>query len=246
MLNLFMIKLYQKIESIFKYSDKVIEILFLITFSLYIISITLHHSNMMSIFLISNFVSKTIKYSLLAMVFLCAYSIITLEFNIKSTLILLLLGLLLLFNYYKCHDGRLILIYCAVVSAKDYNYNKIIKISFMCVLLSFLSVLIFRFLNLIPDISEEMSRENGIVRHGLGFYVANVSGYNLVTIVLLYIAYKKSNISILSIVVILLSNIIIYYFTRTRFPFMCVNIAILLYFLIKFNLIKTRQVAKTT
>lgn len=232
-------KILNKMLSVF---DKIFEGIFIIVFILYIISITLHHSNIFSMSIPHFLILKTIKYTLYTFVLITAYSIITLQFNFKSTIIIILIGVLLLINYVHCRDGRLVLIYCAVISAKNYNYEKLIKIAFFSIMFSCILVLLCRLLNVIPDISEDMSRNNGIVRHGLGFSVANVSGYNLTAMVLLYISYKKESIKILNLILFAITNMVIFYFTNTRFPFILINLAIILYLLLKYHYLNINNI----
>ena len=101
--------------------DNIFEILFTIIFILYIVSITLHHSNIYSLNILHILISKTIKYTLYAFVLTAIYNIITLQFNLKATIIIIIIGVLLFINYVLCRDGRLVLIYCAVISAQSYN-----------------------------------------------------------------------------------------------------------------------------
>lgn len=227
-------KILSKLENIYKWTDCSVEVLVLLSLAFYIIGISLNFSNVMMFPIFSTISKILIRLSFAFIILTTGYTIVTYQFDLKVSLFLIVLGILLIINYYFARDGRLLQIYCYCISAKNINPKKILRVALISISLTLMFVLILRIFNVIPDIRDYMTRSDGAIRYGLGFYVANVTSYHYLTIVLLYIYQRCEKVNLPEIIIMFVINFIIFSFTKTRNSFIATNMAILLVLILNY------------
>ena len=224
----------KSLDKLFKKTDIIVEILVMASIAFYIIGISFNYSTAMSFPIAARIARLLIRSSFALVIFTTMYTILTMQFDIKVTAILIIIGFLLAINYYYARDGRLMLVYCYSISSKNIKPEKIMNVALISISFILIFVISLRILNIIPDITEYMTRTDGSVRNGLGFYVANVASYHFITITLLYIFVRKEKITIVEMIVMYIINLAIFNLTKTRNSFLATNIAITLTILVKY------------
>ena len=221
------------VVKILKKIDVIVEFFVILSLCFYIIGMSLNFSNAMSYLFFSTLSKILIKSSFLLIILATGYTIITCQYNLKMSIFLIVLGILLVINYYFARDGRLLQIYCFCLSGKNINPKKILKVALISISFILIFVLVLRLLGIIPDIKEYMSRD-GDIRYGLGFYVANVTGYHFLTIIILYIYLRREKIKLIEFIAMLFINFVIFMLTKTRNSFLTINMAVFLAILLKY------------
>lgn len=230
-----MIKNFIKsLDKVFIRTDIIIEVLVMASIAFYIIGISFNYSTAMSFPIAARIARLLIRSSFALVIFTTMYTILTMQFDLKVTGILIIIGFLLAINYYYARDGRLMLVYCYSISSKNIKPEKIMSVALISISFILIFVISLRFLNIIPDITEYMTRTDGSIRNGLGFYVANVASYHFLTITLLYIFVRKEKITIVEMIVMYIINLAIFNLTKTRNSFLATNIAMTLTILVKY------------
>lgn len=198
--------------------DNFVNKLFLAVLSIYIFSFTMSRSVLFNNNPTFHFiVAYAIKLCLILILMTTFYHIVTFEFTVKYTILLIVLGLLILANYYFTREGAILLIYCFTICAKNYNPDKLFKLIFFVFSISFLFVLFCRIINVMPDVeSFESVRGNGVVRHSLGFATPNVSAYYITAFSIMYMNYKREKLAIYDFIFLLVFSIVLYKFSDTK------------------------------
>ena len=198
--------------------DNIVNKLFLIILPTYIYLIVLSKT---VLFVKNDVAYLIIKYSikvcLISILLFTAYHILTFEFSKKFTILLVVIGLLVVINYYLCRRGTILLFYCFTICAKNYTPKNLFKLFFFAFAFSFFFVLICRILNIMPDATwADVIRPDGRFRHSLGFASPNVSAYCIVFFITMYINYRREKMRIIEFVILLVFSIVLYKFSDTK------------------------------
>ena len=118
--------------------DSIVNWLFLIILPIYIYLIVVSKT---VLFVKNDVAYMIIKYSikvcLVSFLLFTAYHIVTFEFSKKFTILLIVIGLLVVINYYFCKRGTILLFYCFTICAKNYTPKNLFKLFFFAFSFSF-------------------------------------------------------------------------------------------------------------
>lgn len=181
-------------------------------------------------------IKYTIKASLVLFVLLALYNIITLKFSKKLTFVLIAFFLIFSIHYYLCKDGSCLTLFCFAVSAFDCDRKKLILIMLQALIVPSLLIIGLRFLNISPFCDLHVRGHYiGTTRDALGFIWPNQFPYYFLTMCILYVMYRETDISIFELAIMMILNIIVYHFTETRNCLLTVSLLIAFSLFLKFN-----------
>lgn len=156
------------------------------------------------------------------------------KFTKKELLNIIFLILLGGLDFIFGKETTLLFTTIALISLKNTNIKKIIKVMFIARLISFVLMIFLPVLNVIPMNSMEFFR-NGIFikRTAFGFMHPNLahSSFNIMVYLYLYLDYKKLNFK--KVCLIEIANFVLYQCTYSRTGFIMGTIGIAFVFIIK-------------
>ena len=112
---------------------------------------------------------------------------------------------------------------------KNINIDKTFKGMFKIRFITYIVMVGFSLLGVIPNKSVYMYRDNGFdIRYALGYGHPNTTQINLFIIIALYIYIRYEKLNVFDYLVLVASNIFIYSYTLSRTGFVCIFILIIL------------------
>lgn len=162
------------------------------------------------------------------------FKYITLTITKKEFVFLCVLILLSCFNFFKTGSMQWITTTIILIGTKGIDLKYIMKILFYTKFITYVSVILLAFINIIPNKEVLTLRGDELVyRLSYGFNHPNElhSFFFIIVVIYIYIYYYKLNI--FSYIFILLLNYILYYYSYARTGYYLVIISVLLTVLVK-------------
>lgn len=209
----------------------------LIGFAIYLFSMQIRESSIMSIRVLSILTQMSIKCTFAMVILKDIFDFFRSKFSINEIVFFAVFGLYFAFIYIKDKEAVPLLIVLYMAAFKDIKYNRIVKYSFYPLLICFIIIILSQFLPFIPDASKVYVRNGvGRMRYTLGYTQHGYAPNYFLSIVIMYLLMKK-NLKYIEIAVISVINIIIYILVDTRSSFYCVFLILLLSFLSQNNIL---------
>lgn len=122
-----------------------------------------------------------------------------------------------------------------IISMKNYDMDKIFKISFYAFAIFFTATVLLSLVGIIPDWTYGRGTT---IRHSLGFiYPTDCHGFYLATVLLYFASFKEKNKATI-IVVLELINIILFIYTNGRLSFILITTILVFMLLLKTKTLK--------
>lgn len=148
---------------------------------------------------------------------------------------IILLGILSILIFLFAHNKNIILLLLALISLRNLNINRLIKITFNIFTFIFLITVILSLIGIFPD---WIFYRGNIVRHSLGFlYPTDAIGIYL-EIIIMFFYIRKSKSSFTELLVLETINVFLYKYTDGRLSFILISTILGILLLRKFKFIR--------
>ena len=207
-------------KEIDKYINKVQYIVYAIYLVFSLLSlVSINYSDHVS------FILRIIRY--LCYLFFAIVIILNYKKISKLDILLFVISLLVVIFSKNKHLITIILI---IISMKYFDLKKVIKISLVTFSAFLTLCVIFSLIGIIPDWT---FTRGSIIRHSLGFIYPTDCFSIYLVIIFLYFAVFQKSYKILSIILLELLNILLYFYTNGRMSFYLINIFLIIMVLLK-------------
>ena len=217
----------------------VFEILIYISLFLYVFMIVFSNSTVFYKFSeIRRVIQIVIKLSLASIIGIGVLCILYYIINFRIKIFLVVVFILLCFQYFIVKRGGIILLYSYIMLGLTNKSNKIFKIIFISLLISVLCIVALSITKIIPNTIYplRMHYNTNKFRNALGFFVANPVALFSFYLLLQYIFIRSNKFNIFESIFIFVLYSTLFFINETRFPYLLSLLA--LFLSIIFNYIK--------
>lgn len=144
----------------------------------------------------------------------------------KKTLLVLMMIAACVFVSMLVSDNRtLALTFVTIVGAYGLDFRKILKWFLICVGGLFIIIVFLSVCGIVPDLV--FVRDNGVIRHSLGFKWCATPAIFGWSLSMAYLYYRGKKIEWIELILILLINVLLFYLTGTRLELVCVILGVI-------------------
>lgn len=189
-------------------------------------------------FLVSNSVLMLTSYSQLVpfiricvMVYALFYSVVFIKFTLKEYIFFVILAIILMVNYLLSGRTDLILLALLLISFKEIDMNRIVKLMFIMTVAAFLGVISLYLIGVIEN--RIYTYNDGTIRYTYGFLTPNTMGIIALTISseIIYLSRKNTTLKVMISFFILY---LVFKISGSRTPIVSFFVFIILYLIVNY------------
>lgn len=153
--------------------------------------------------------------------------------NITWTMILL--GFLSILVFYFSKSKEIFFLVLLLFSCRSFDFQKLLKITLGIFGSLYFLVVLFSFLHIIPD----WTYGTTVIKHSLGFYYSTIAIGLYLSIVFMYLYWRREKVTIWELMALEGINIFLYSFTLGRMSFLLISFLLFIFALFKWKLISS-------
>lgn len=154
------------------------------------------------------------------------------HYTIQSLLILMLLGVIAVFNFYFTHNRTFIDLFLLILLFKDIDTIDIARIYLYASIAAFIVIVLLYLIGILKPVNV-INFNTGVEKNSLGFIHPNATGLAVVTINVSYLYIYRDRIKAVYLLPVWLLNILILYITGARTSIFLLIIAYLLWYILR-------------